>query len=147
MSRFMKRKKILVLSVVVVAAALAGGAFAYFTSTGSGTGSATVGASSAIQLSSAAVGTLYPGGAAVPVSVSVHNPGGAAERVSTISGSVADNGGCLGAWFQVDSITFNTDVAAGATVTAGPTNVQMLESGTNQDACIGKSMTINWASN
>jgi hypothetical protein len=140
------KKKVLVLAVVVLAITLGTGAFAYFTSTGSGTGSATVGSSSTIQLSSPSVGTLYPGGADVPVTVTMHNPGGGAEFVNQISGSVANNGGCLGTWFQVDSASYAATLAAGATDTVS-TNVRMLDSGTDQGVCQGKSMTINWSSN
>jgi hypothetical protein len=140
------KKKVLVLAVVVLAITLGTGAFAYFTSTGSGTGSATVGSSSTIQLSSPSVGTLYPGGADVPVTVTMHNPGGGAEFVNQISGTVANNGLCLGTWFQVDSASYAATLAAGAT-DAVSTNVRMLDSGSDQNVCQGKSMTINWSSN
>jgi hypothetical protein len=140
------KKKAIVLAVAVLAIALGTGAYAYFTSTGSGTGSATVGSSSGIQLSSPSVGTLYPGGADVPVTVTIHNPGGGAEFVNQISGTVANNGGCLGTWFQVDSASYAATLAAGAT-DAVSTNVRMLDSGSDQNVCQGKSMTINWSSN
>jgi hypothetical protein len=142
-----KHKKFVVVLAAAIAAVLAVAAYAYFSSTGSGTGSATVGSSSPIQLSSTQVGPLYPGGADASVSVSVNNPGSGNEYVGTISGTVADNGSCLGSWFQVEPITFNTTVTHGAGATAGPTKVRMIDSGTNQDACQGKTMTVNWASN
>jgi len=145
--RFFTRKKgVAFLAVLIVAAVAAFGAYAYFTSTGTGTGSATVGSSQGIQLSGSPAAALFPGGADAPVTVSIHNPAGGNEYVGTISGTVATNGGCQGSWFTVDSIPYNTTVAAGATVTAG-TNVRMADSGTNQDACQGKTMTITWASN
>jgi hypothetical protein len=143
---FTRRKGVASLTALVVAAVAAFGAYAYYTSTGSGSGSATVGSSSAIQLSGSPVAQLFPGGADAPVTVSIHNPGGGGEHVGTVSGTVADNGGCLGSWFIVDPISYGATVAAGATVTAG-TNVRMADSGTNQDACQGKTMTINWTSN
>jgi hypothetical protein len=147
-ARTLRSKKFIVLAAVgaVAVAVAAFGAYAYFSSTGSGTGTASVGASSAIALSSPAVGTLYPGGPDVPVTVSIHNPGSGNEFVGTISGTVADNGTCQGAWFTVDPITFSAQVAAGATTTAS-TNVRMVESNTNQDACQSKTVTINWSSN
>jgi hypothetical protein len=66
--------------------------------------------------------------------------------VNDISGTVADNGLCLGSWFQVDTIDYNTNVLAGATNDTS-TNVRMIDSGTNQDACQGDTLTINWVSN
>jgi hypothetical protein len=149
MRKLFTKRRLIVLAVVAVAIGVAGGAFAYFSSTGSGTGSATVGSSSTVQLSSPNVGTLYPGGAAVPVTVTIHNPGSGNEYVGTISGSVANGGtgnNCLGSWFTVAPIVYNTNVAAGASPTAS-TTVTMNESGTNQDPCQGATLTINWSSN
>jgi hypothetical protein len=144
---FLKSKKgVAVLAMLVVAAVAAFGAYAYFTATGSGSGSATVGSSSNIQLSGSPVASLYPGGADAPVTVSIHNPGSGNQYVGTVSGSVQDNGSCLGSWFVVDPITFNSEVAHGATATAG-TNVRMTDANTSQNACQGLTMTINWSSN
>jgi hypothetical protein len=145
--RFLKSKKaVAFLGMLIVAAVAAFGAYAYFTSTGSGSGSANVGSSSGVQLSGSPSTSLYPGGADAAATVSIHNPGSGNEYVGTISGSVADNGGCLGSWFTVDPITYNATVAGGATATAA-THVRMSDSGTNQDACQGKSVTVNWSSN
>lgn len=145
MPRMIKKKKLLFVLAGSVAAMVAVGAYGYFSSTGSGSGSATVGTSSTVELSSPSVGTLYPGGADVPVTVSIHNPGAGNQYVGTITGTVADNGGCLGSWFEVDPIAYDTNVLKGATVSAS-TNVRMLESNSNQDACKLKTMTIDWAS-
>jgi hypothetical protein len=142
----MRRKKLAVLVATLAVLAMAGAAFAYFTATGSGTGTATVGSASNIVLSSPTVGNLYPAGADVPVTVTINNPGSGAQYVATVSGTVADNGTCDGDWFVVDSITYNNTLAPGASDTAG-TNVRMLDSGTDQNACQGLSMTINWSSN
>src|SRR5439155_16132730 len=139
-----RRKKLAMVAGALAVVAFAGAAFAYFTSNGTGTGTADVGSSSTINLSSDAVAGLFPGGADVPVTVHVHNPGGGAEYVGTISGSVADNGGCLGAWFTVDSINYNTDVAAGSNGSDAVTNVRLADTGSEQDACQGATMTINW---
>lgn len=148
MGKFLKSKKgIVLLATVVVAAAAAVGAFAYFSSTGSGTGNATVGSSAHINLSSDAISGLFPGGVDVPVTVHIANPGDGNEYVATISGSVADNGGCLGSWFQVDPIAYNQDVTHNASGPNATTHVRLLDSGGNQDACQNATMTINWSSN
>jgi hypothetical protein len=140
------KKRAIVVAVAALAIGLGTSAFAYFSSTGSGTGSATVGSSSAVQLSSPSVGPLYPAGPNVPVDVTIHNPGGGSEYVGHVSGSVGDNGGCDGDWFQVDGFDYNGTLAAGADATV-QTQVRMLDSGTNQDACQNATMTINWSSN
>jgi hypothetical protein len=146
MTRYVTKKRLILVGIIAVAIALAAGALAYFTSNGSGTGTATVGSATAIALSSPPVGNLFPGGADVPVTVTIQNPGSGAQFVNQVSGSVADNAGCLGSWFQVDTVTYGATLAPSASDTAA-TNVRMLDSGTNQDVCQGKSMTINWSSN
>lgn len=57
----LKKRTLVLLGVMVVAIAAAFGAYAYFTTTGSGTGSATVGTSSNLVLAGTTVDTLYPG--------------------------------------------------------------------------------------
>jgi hypothetical protein len=146
MAKYVTKKRVIVVAVAALAIGLGTSAFAYFSSTGSGSGSATVGTSTAVVLSSPSVGPLYPGGADVPVTVSIQNPGGGNEYVNQITGAVPNNGSCLGSWFVVDPINYAAEVTHGATVTAS-TNVRMLDAAANQDACKNASMTINWTSN
>lgn len=146
MRKHVTKRRVISLAVAASAVALGTGAYAYFTASGSGTGSAAVGSASAITLASGTVSGLFPGGADVPVTVTITNPGGGAQYVGTVSGTVADNGTCQGAWFQVDSVAYNGSISAGASDTKS-TNVRMLDSGTNQNACQGKTMTVSWSSN
>jgi hypothetical protein len=146
MRKHLTKKRVILLAVVALAIGLGTGAYAFFTTSGSGTGSASVGSASTIQLSSDAVGPLYPGAASTPVTVHVHNPGGGTQHVGTISGAVADNGGCLGSWFTVGSVTYNQDVAGGGDGPDATSSITLNDSGTNQDACQGASVTINWSS-
>jgi len=146
MSKHLTKKRLIVLAIAGATVALAAGAFAYFTAAGSGSGSATVGSASGITLSGDPVGDLYPDGADVPVTVTISNPGSGAQHVGTVSGTVADNGLCLGTWFVVDSVVYGGTIAPGGSDTAD-TNVRMLDSGTDQNVCQGKSMTVNWTSN
>ena len=146
MKRFRTKKFAALVAVAVVAAVAAVSAFAYFTSAGQGSGTATVGSASNIALSGSAVGDLYPGGADVPVTVDIHNAGSGSQHVGTISGAVATNGTCLGSWFQVDSVDYNADLAAGDSDSEA-TKVRMIDASENQDACQGKTLTINWSSN
>jgi len=140
------RKKLAVIAAGIAVLAFAGAAFAYFTNAGSGSGTASVGTSSEIELSSDLVGTLYPGGPDVPVTVNIHNPGAGNQFVADISGVVEDNGSCLGSWFEVDTINYNTNLDPDASDTAD-TVVRMLDSGGNQDDCKNLTMDITWSSN
>lgn len=145
--RFLTTKKgVAFLGVLIVAAVAAFSGYAYFTANGTGTGSATVGTSATVQLSGSPAATLYPGGADAPVTVTITNPGSGSQYVGTVSGTVEDNTTCLGSWFQVDSVSYGKSLAAGASDTAS-TAVRMLDSGTNQNACKNKTMTIDWSSN
>jgi hypothetical protein len=143
--RFKKRRWVVLALLLFVAAAAVGG-YAYFTAAGSGNGNAAVGSASPILLTSDSVSGLFPGGADVSVTVHVSNPGSASQYVNVISGTVEDNAGCLGSWFQVDPKTFAATVAAGGAPTTS-TKVRMLDSGTNQNVCQGKTIVIDWSSN
>ena len=148
MRELLTRRRLIILVIVGIATANASGAFAYFLSTGSGTGPVAVGSSSSIQLSSPSVGPLYPGAAGVSVTLTIDNPSAGSEYVGTITGAIANGGSggnCLGSWFTVAPIVYHTAVAGGTSPTAG-TTVTMNDSGTNQDACQGAAMTINWSS-
>jgi hypothetical protein len=146
MKRYSKRTWVAIVAVLAIAMS-AIGAFAYFTAAGSGSGNATVGAATGVVITSDVNGTdLYPGGGDESVDVHVNNPGSGQQFVNDVSGTVADNGGCLGSWFQVDTIDLNANIAPGDTVDT-TTAVRMTDDGTNQDACQNKSLTINWTSN
>jgi hypothetical protein len=136
-------KRIVLLATTAVVIGLASSAYAYFSSAGAGTGDAAVGTASDIVLSSDGVTDLQPGGADMPVTVRVYNPGGGNELVAYITGTFADNGGCLGSWFVVDPIDFNTVVGPDDTVVT-ETNIRMLDPGVLQDVCMNRTMTINW---
>jgi hypothetical protein len=125
-----------------VVAAVVG--WAYFSASGSGTGTVTVGTASAVELSSDPIGGLLPGAPGTPVTVHVHNPSSGNAFVDQITGVVDDNGGCLGSWFAVTPTAAPGSVPAGATVST-TARIAMLETGTNQDACQGKSLTIRWS--
>jgi len=141
------RKKLAAIAGGLAVLAFAGAAFAYFTNSGSGDGTASVGESSEIALSSPLVGDLYPDGADVPVTVTISNAAGSgAQYVDTVSGVVEDSGTCLGTWFEVDDIVYQDTLAAGASDTAG-SNVRMIDSASNQDACQGLTLDITWSSN
>ncbi len=152
--RIIKTKKgIALLAVLVVAAVAAIGGYAYFTSTGSGTGSAGVGSSGSIDLTSSPVSGVYPGGGAVQVAVTATNNNPGDEYVDTISGTVEDittgpNAGCMGSWFTVTPAVVQQALTANgghATVNAAvsmPSNLT-----TNQNACQGATLTIDWTSN
>jgi hypothetical protein len=154
-----------VTAIVVISGLVLGGggiAFAYFTSGGSGTGSAAIGTSSAsaFVISSEGPGVaLLPGKGGLLFDVSIHNSGGANAHIGTIYTTIAANSesgdattatgtdilGCHANWFSVtSSIQVDEMISAGTTLTAsglGLTlpSISMSDTG-NQDACQGASI-------
>jgi hypothetical protein len=141
----------------VGALALAAGAYAYFTSTGSGTATATVGTSSAVILKGTVTGNLYPGSSS-PVTLTVDNPSSGKQRIGTVtlekitadaghsSCSVVISGGNPD--FTMADVVVNKTFPAGngQAVTPGGT-LTMNDTGVNQDACQGATLTLTLKSN
>jgi hypothetical protein len=154
-----KKRGVAALSVIAVLAVTAG-AFAYFSSNGSGTGSATVGNPTNFTVTAqAATGSMYPGAGSSSFTYVVNNPGTGAENVTGTTATVASSGGnivdggsavsgCSASWFSAANTaptSLPQDLAGGTSSTSGTVTVTMSDSGTNQDACKGHSpqITIN----
>lgn len=139
------------------ALAVAGVAVAYFTSSGSGTGTATVGSSSAVTLHATVSSSLYPGTSS-PVSFTVDNPSAGSERVGTITlGSITVDAGhstCSTTIsggnpdFSMPAVTVNHAFGPGNGQSVTPTGtLTMNETGVNQDACQGATLTLHLTNN
>jgi hypothetical protein len=150
MSRFTKRRKIAAISVLAVLA-IAGSAFAYFTTTGSGTGAATVGTSTALTLHGTIGTTLYPGTTS-PVTFTVDNTSNGAQNVGTITlaSVTVDSGhtGCVVADFTMPDVVANQEFPKGngQAVTAQGT-VTMADTNVSQDLCKTATITLHLTSN
>lgn len=151
------RKRALIAFASVCVLAVAGAAIAYFTSTGSGTGTASVGTSSPVTLHATVTGNLYPGSSS-SVSFTVDNPSSGSQRVGTItlaSISVdAGHSGCTTAIsggnpdFSMPAVTVNKTFASGNGQAVTQTGtLTMNDTGVNQDACQGATLTLNLTNN
>jgi hypothetical protein len=139
------------------AVALAGVAFAYFTSSGSGTGTAAVGSSSAVTLHASISSNLFPGSSS-PVTLTVDNPSSGAQRVGTVTlASISVDAGHSGCSttisggnpdFSMPAVNVNKvfQPGNGQSVTPNGT-LTMNETGLNQDACQGASLTLHLTNN
>jgi hypothetical protein len=150
--RFTKKRMLAALSVVAVLVG-AGAAVAYFTSSGSGTGQASVGSSTAFTVNVAAAtgGPLYPGSGTENLTYTVHNGSSGHQNLSSTSaavaadnnGAITDNGtsvtGCKASWFTATNHapSLPQNLAGGADATGGNVDVTMQDSGTSQNACQG----------
>lgn len=139
------------------ALAVAGVALAYFTSSGSGTGTGSVGASSGVTLHATVGSSLYPGTSS-PVSFTVDNPSSGSQRVGTITlGSITVDAGhascstTIGGGnpdFSMPAVAVNHTFVAGNGQSVTPAGtLTMNETGANQDACQGATLTLHLTNN
>ena len=127
-----------------VALGLTGAAFAYFSASGSSTGTASVGTSTAwgVSVTTATGGPLLPGGTSTESqNYVITNNSTGAQGITGVTASVANSGvggACLGTWFTATPSTpstgLATTIAPGGTAT-GTITITMQDSGTNQDVC------------
>jgi hypothetical protein len=141
----------------VAALTAAGAAIAYFTSSGSGTGTAAVGSSSAVTLHATISSNLYPGSSS-PVSLTVDNPSSGAQRVGTVTlaGISVDAGHSACSTtisggnpdFTMPAVNVNKVFPSGNGQSVTPSGtLTMNETGVNQDACQGATLTLQLTNN
>jgi hypothetical protein len=157
--RFLTKQQLIRLAAIVLAAVLAAGGYAYFTSKGAGTGSATVASAAAdnLAINGTTAGYLYPGDATgVEVDFTVDNPATFNQKVSKITldsiGVDSGHSACatvLGTDFSMADVTVGGDGDIGPSSTGTTLSekgaLKMLDHG-NQTACQGASLTLNFKS-
>ncbi|HEY3716614.1 MAG TPA: hypothetical protein VGL39_18970 [Jatrophihabitantaceae bacterium] len=148
------KKKVAAISAGA-ALVLAGGgiALAYWTTTGTGSGSATTGSSSPFEVTLAApVGyPLSPGGPTDHVAFTVKNNGGGYQKVNTADTVAVATGdgsawtavsGCSAADYSITNVSLTaTNLAPGGTVD-GSFDIQMIDTGANQNLCKGATVPL-----
>jgi hypothetical protein len=150
MSRRKKRITFVLVGVLMLGGA--GVAFAYWTSTGTGDGSAETGTSVAFIIAAdPAVGTIVPGGAGQTVDFTVTNPGPGVESLSNVTVTMASAAGV--AWVppvgcdiadytaSVTTQPVDGEIPVGDGVD-GQATVTLANSATNQDACQGQTVPL-----
>jgi hypothetical protein len=145
-TRHRLRRRMVAGTVATGVLALAGAGFAYWSLTGSGSGSAEIADGAAqLEIDVTVDGELHPG-AASTVTYSVTNPAGFDVPVGTISLAAdslgADASGCDADWFELTDAVLDRTVTAGGTTTATAT-LRFLDPGVNQDACKGATLSFD----
>lgn len=141
-------RRVKLLLVFVVALATVGGAMAYFTSVGQGSGTATSGTVTAITLSAGTpAGALYPGGTA-DVAISVSNPNPISLHIPSLElapgGISSDKAGCDVAkvhFAQQDNGGSGWDAPAGGSTIAPSPMISMDADAAN--ACQGATFAVH----
>ena len=157
---FSTKRGVAISATVATMLAASIGAYAYFTTTGAGSGTGTVGTSSALVIHQAGItysnapeNTLMPGTSAT-MTFTVDNPSSAHEQLGTISVSSittdAAHAGCDTAvnptWFSTTTDAVNHDYAPGnGQAVSGTITVTFNDLGVSQDACKGAPLTFHYA--
>lgn len=129
-----------------------GAAFAYWTATGTGSGTATTGTVSGVIVNqTSAITGLAPGGTPEGLSGNFDNSNDAAVALTTVTGSVTATSatGCLASWY---SVTGTGTVVGGSVPTGtgvgewnGLSVALVNDPAVNQDACKNATVTITYA--
>jgi hypothetical protein len=152
MRKISKTAKLAVAGVSVGTLAVSGVAYAYWSTTGTGSGSATTGTSSVFAVTSDAAtgGLLTPGGPTDTVAFHVKNNNSGVQRLTAVAVTVANSDGtewtaapgCSAADYTVGTPSFTAgDIAAGATKD-GTVTISMNNLGTSQDGCKGVTVPL-----
>jgi len=174
MQYFNSTKGIVVLAALVVAIAGSVAAYAFFSTSGSGTATTSIGTAGTISLAGTVTGTLYPAGAPASVSVLVTNNGSGAQAVGSVhlssiqidhssSTYTSASGSQQTAWDACDVSSSGgnpaftmADVSVATTLTKSGTggdhvtktgSLQMNDTGVSQDNCQGAPLRLNFTSN
>jgi hypothetical protein len=160
---FSSRKRVLTAGGAIGAVAIGAVAIAFWTTSGSGSGSATAGTDAGVTVSGDPANGIYPGGS-VPVTTTVTNSSSTQQQhvgnlhvtISIDSAHATD--GCSASWFtyKADSegsgdsnplaVALDTDLAAGGSHSVDG-HVFMSNPNTNQDACKGATIDLAYAVN
>jgi hypothetical protein len=167
-----KRRKFLAGVIAAGVLVVTGAAIAYFTASGTGTGTASVGTSSALTIHGSTSGTLYPG-TSTNVTFTADNPSSGHQQIgsihlaSIVACSVAFSGGVCPSGNEVTScesvetgssdtntanfwmpdVVANQDLPSGngQSVTATG-SLKMNDLTTNQNACKSVNLLLNFTS-
>jgi hypothetical protein len=151
------RKRRITAAVAALGIVAAGSslAIAYWTSTGTGVGSATTGAATDFTVTSTAPtgDPLTPGGTAQTVAFTVTNPGTGSSDLTSVETTVANadgtpwapagaGAGCTAADYAVGTPTVDYGELAGGEDVQGTVTVTMVNTAADQDACQGLTVPL-----
>jgi hypothetical protein len=154
MSRILSKKRALLVTAVT-SLALVAVAFAFYSTTGTGSqsgGTTATGYPNQLAITGTAdASTLVPGGSVAISNGNIHNGNSGSAAHGTISATVnAAAEGCSDSYFTVTGITpagGSNVIPAGGDRTFTATLNMTDDVANNQNACKGTALTINWSSN
>jgi hypothetical protein len=145
MRNLSKKAKTIIAGAAIAGLASAGGAYAYWTSIGEGTGTAGTAASALnLVISGDPAAGIKPGGSVV-VPVIVNNPNSFKVNVGTVSASITTSDGqCIPADFHFTLGPVNALITTGNHAYTG--SLSMDDTTVNQDACKNAIITLTYSS-
>ena len=156
------KKRMLTAFAAVGVLAVAVTAFAYWTTSGSGTGSATAGSDAGVTASGNPADGIYPGSSSAVTTTVTNSSATQAQFVTNLHVTISIDSahataGCLASWFtyKADSqasgsdtnphtVALNTELAASGSTTVDG-HVFMANPNTNQDSCKGATINLAYA--
>jgi hypothetical protein len=141
--RKLLRKRILVPVAAIAALAIAGVAFAYFTSSGTGSGTGAVGTDAGVTIDNVTItSTLYPGVSSgvrfTITNTSANTPVQVGKVIADTSFGTTGVDGldarCDASAFTFADVTVNREIPAGGSLDASGT-LRFADTGSNQNAC------------
>ena len=144
--RFTKKPRTIIAGAAIVGVASAGVAYAYWTTSGTGSGTAATGTVVGITVNQTTSPTgLYPGGPAQPIAGNFDNSNSGAVYVASVSAALGTlPTGCLPADFTIAGTALvNANVAAGTGVGSwSGLTITMNNTGVSQNACKASSIPL-----
>ena len=152
-----KSRKAIVIGGTVGALLVGGAAFAYWSTSGDGTGSAatSAGAPSLVVTETSNVTNMFPGDSAQNITGTVKNTAANSAYVTKVVVSIASvtqasgaTGSCDSSDYTLDAaqMAVNKDIAAGATEPFSGATIQFKNKpATNQDGCKGATVHLAYA--
>jgi hypothetical protein len=149
MNRLSRRTSIIAASTAAAVLIAGGAAVAYWTTTGSGTGTATAGTTAPVTIAQVgSVTGLYPGGPAQTISFKVTNPNPGSVTLSAVAVAVSgtSDAGCTAADFTVvDPTDVAGPLVGGGNFTSTTATIKMDNTASNQDACKSAAIDLTFA--
>jgi hypothetical protein len=161
--RFKKRTWVLAGVIATVAAMASVGAYAYWTTSGGGSGTATTGTDQGVTVSGDPANGLYPGSNVAVTTVIANDSSTQPQYVTNLHVTISNENegtGCDSSWFTYkadgDAVAnvasnphtspLNTEIAAGGSLSVLG-KVFMSNPNVNQDACKTTELTLTYAVN
>ena len=151
--RITRRKKYFIAGIAALGLIGSGSAIAYWTTTGGGTGSASVGTSTAVTVTQlGSISALTPGSPAQAINFNINNPAATNQTIATVAVSISSvTGGtnlpfaCAAADFTLvqPTATYGDLTPGNHAYSPSGATLALINSATNQDGC--KNATVNLA--